>query len=217
MNETLPAWAPARLPGDIAAQLAHYAGADVEVLYADPAWHFKANSKAKPGRNAMRHYNVMSLPEIAALPVKATLARDAVCFMWITGPFLVIGAHIAIMKAWGFRPTAMGFTWGKLKKNAPGLFMDAKADLHFGPGLTTRKNAEFCIIGKRGRSLRLSRSVAELGLFPVMEHSRKPLEFRDRIEEYVGPGRRMVELFARESGPNWVAIGDQLGKFDGRK
>jgi N6-adenosine-specific RNA methylase IME4 len=41
---------------------------DYRVLVADPAWDFKSNSKERPGRNARRHYDTMSLDEIAALP-----------------------------------------------------------------------------------------------------------------------------------------------------
>lgn len=202
---------------DIHEQIAGLAGADIQVYYADPAWKFRANSgdvgSLTMGRNAGRHYKLMTLAEIAALPVKATLAKQAVCFMWITGPFLAIGAHIPIMKAWGFKPKAIGFTWVKLRKKAPGLFLDPKLDLHVGLGLTTRKNAEFCMIGTRGLSLRQSRKVHEVGLFPVREHSRKPDEFRHRIEEYVGPGLKMVELFGRQPVDGWTVLGNETTKF----
>lgn len=65
-------------------------------IVADPPWSFKSNSKARPGRNAMRHYETMSLEEIEALPVKDLAADNCALFLWITSPFLAIGAHIAI-------------------------------------------------------------------------------------------------------------------------
>lgn len=205
--------------GDIAAQIQSLRGANVQVVYSDPPWRFRANNanhwdseKGRVGR--MVPYQTMTLKDIAALEVKEMIAPQAVCFMWITGPFFVIGAHIPIMKAWGFKPKAIGFTWVKTRKKAGGLFLDPKTDLHIGLGLTTRKNAEFCIIGARGKSLRQSRKVHEIGMFPIMEHSRKPIEFRQRIEEYVGPGLNMVEMFSRESGPDWLALGNEVGKFD---
>jgi N6-adenosine-specific RNA methylase IME4 len=44
------------------------------------------------------------------------------------------------------------------------------------------------------------------------EHSRKPDCVRDRIERLVsGP---YIELFARESKPNWDCWGNQVGLFD---
>ena len=87
---------------------------DYRVIAADPPWAFKSNSIVKPGRNAMRHYQTMSLADISALPVQNVVADDAILFLWITGPFLVIGAHIPLMKAWGFAPSGMGFVWIKL-------------------------------------------------------------------------------------------------------
>lgn len=200
-------------PVEIADQLRAAKGAGYRVVYADPAWQFRANSAKNMGRNAGRHYRLMSLKEIEALPVKDTLADQAVCFLWITGPFLTIGAHIPIMKGWGFTPKAIGFTWVKTRRKAGGLFLDPKKDLHVGLGLTTRKNAEFCLIGTRGKSMRVSKNVHEVGIFPVMEHSRKPPEFRQRIEEYVGPGLKMAELFCREAPAGWDPFGDQIGKF----
>lgn len=174
---------------------------------------FKSNSIAKPGRNARRHYDTMSLKEVEALPVKDLAAENCVLFFWITGPFLAIGAHIPIMKAWGFDPTAMGFVWIKLNKNSPEMFF-MKKDIFFGGGFTTRKNAEFCLIGKRGKSMRQDKGVPEVILSPRREHSRKPEEFRDRIDRYVGPDCRIAELFSRHNRPNWDAWGDQVGLFD---
>ncbi len=204
---------------DISEQLAAYDGPPVEVVYADPAWKFRANRTDLPpgdlraGRNAAAHYKVMNLRDIIAMPVKRILAPQAVCFLWITGPFMAIGSHVQVLKGWGFEPKAIGFTWVKLRRKAPGLFLDPALDLHVGLGLTTRKNAEFCIIGARGKSMRQSRNVHEVGLFPVREHSRKPDEFRQRIEQYVGPGRVMLELFARQAAPNWMAMGNEVAKF----
>ena len=65
--------------------------------------------------------------------------RHAVLFLCVPGPLLVIGAHLPMIKAWGFRPTAMGFVLIKLRPLAdPTNF--PLADLHIGTGFTTRKN-----------------------------------------------------------------------------
>lgn len=197
-------------------------GGNYSVLYCDPPWKFRAGRDIRTPEDLERirelkgrgaPYLTMTLPHIAALPVREIAAPQAVLFMWITGPFFAIGAHLPVMKAWGFKPKAIGFTWVKLRKRAPGLFLDPKLDLHVGLGLTTRKNAEFCLIGTRGRSLRKSTNVHEVGLFPLREHSRKPDEFRTRIENYVGEGHRKVELFARAAAPGWEAWGNEVGKF----
>jgi N6-adenosine-specific RNA methylase IME4 len=181
------------------------------VVTADPPWHFKSNSKSKPGRNAMRHYSCMSLPEVADLPVQNHLADNAILFLWITGPFLAIGAHIPIMKAWGFKPSGMGFVWIKLNPKAPEMIFTER-DLATGGGFTTRKNAEYCLIGKHGRSVRESASVHEVIIEPRRQHSRKPDKFYNRVEKYTSGPR--LELFSRRNRPGWTCWGDQVGMFD---
>ena len=184
---------------------------DYRIVVSDPPWHFKSNSTAKPGRNALRHYDCMALADINALPVKNHIADDAALFLWITGPFLAIGAHIPLMKAWGFEPSGMGFVWIKLNPRAASLFM-LKSDLAMGGGFTTRKNAEFCLIGKRGRSVRKSASVHEVIIEPRRDHSRKPEQFYDRVRDYSeGP---FLELFGRQSRSGFDQWGNEAGKFD---
>ena len=55
---------------------------------------------------------------IATLPVAEVVAPDALLFFWTTGPLISIGAHIPVVRAWGFEPTAMGFVWLKLNPKA---------------------------------------------------------------------------------------------------
>jgi N6-adenosine-specific RNA methylase IME4 len=57
--------------------------------------------------------------------------------------------------------------------------------------------------------------VREIILAPVREHSRKPEEFRDRVEAYVGPDVRIAELFARSPRAGWAAWGNEVDKFQG--
>jgi len=185
-----------------------------EVVVADPAWTFKSNSAARPGRNPRRHYQTsQSLDEIKAWPVKDIVSDNAVLFLWITGPFLAIGAHVPVMKAWGFKPSGMGFVWIKLNPKAGKLFIMPQ-DIATGTGFTTRKSTAFCLIGKRGRSLRVDAGVQEAVIDNRREHSRKPDEVFERIERYVGPGRRMLELNARQQRIGWTCFGDEIGKFD---
>lgn len=47
-----------------------------DIVVADPPWRFASNSKAKPGRNAMRHYACMTQEEINALPVREIATRE---------------------------------------------------------------------------------------------------------------------------------------------
>jgi N6-adenosine-specific RNA methylase IME4 len=149
----------------------------------DPPWKFASNSDARPGRNPSRHYRCLTPAELMTLPLADVMAPDSYCFLWVTGPHLAIGDHLAVLRAWGFKPTAMGFTWIKLNRRfaaQPSLFWTS-ADLFLGTGRTLRRNAEFMVLGRRGKPKRLAADVFEIVIAPVREHSRKPDEVYDRI------------------------------------
>ena len=189
-------------------------------VLADPPWHFRARTALQVGnwtsrRDAEKHYSVMDVDDIAALPVRDVAARDAHLFLWTTGP--VLRTAFEVIEAWGFRYSAVAFTWIKLKRSHNALQLQvlplAEGDLHVGLGLTTRKNAEFCLLGRRGNAHRNAKDVREVILAPVREHSRKPEQAQDRIERYCdGP---YLELFARRVRPGWDAFGDEIGGFVG--
>jgi N6-adenosine-specific RNA methylase IME4 len=170
---------------------------------------FRSNSEARPGRNALRHYACHSMAAFAALPVSEIVAGDSYLFFWTTGPLIAVGAHIPVMRAWGFEPTAVAFVWVKLNLRAPSTFF-AERDLFFGPGLTTRKNAEYVVLGKRGHPERLARDVFEIILAPRRESGRKSDEAYRRIERYCAGPR--LDLFGRQSRLGWVIYGDELGR-----
>jgi N6-adenosine-specific RNA methylase IME4 len=179
----------------------------------DPPWRFASNSDARPGRNARRHYRTLKPDEIATLPLRDVMAKDAYLFLWVPTPFLVIGAHIQVMRSWGFKPTALGFAWVKLRRGFAGESFTEK-DLSFGPGLTLRRNIEVCVLGRRGRPSRLDKSVFEVIVSPVARHSEKPDEAYRRIERYcAGP---YLELFARKHRAGWTSWGDGLPESEPR-
>jgi len=189
-------------------------------ISADPPWHFRAytaltKSNWVSRRDAEKHYPVLGLEDIKAMPVKALAARNTHLFLWVTGPCLP--KAFEVMEAWGFRYSGVAFTWIKLKKSfdanaatlLPPFYFDS--DFHTGLGLTTRKNAEICLLGRRGSPKRLSREVRELIIAPRREHSRKPEEAYDRIMQY-GSGP-YLELFARQRRAGWSSWGNQVGHF----
>lgn len=186
-------------------------------IMADPAWNFRSHAPVENphvSRLPDRHYATMSIDEIAALPVR-DLAHPDGChlFMWTTGPHLP--RAFEVMRAWGFRYSGIGFTWIKLKKthdpNQLRVIPAIDAELHVGLGYTTRKNAEFCLLGRRGNARRNAKDVREVILAPVREHSRKPDEAFERARRYCdGP---YLELFSREERPGWSTWGNETGKF----
>jgi N6-adenosine-specific RNA methylase IME4 len=175
-------------------------------ILVDLPWSFKSNSIAKPGRNARRHYPTMALDEIMAIPVGEVAAKDCHLFLWATGSMLL--QAVQVLYRWRFRYAAMGFVWIKLKRgNADRLFYSLD-DLHVGLGLTTRHNAEFVLMAKKGHPKRLATNVREIILAPVREHSRKPDEIYQLIERYCDGPR--LELFPGVPRAGWTQWGDPL-------
>lgn len=178
-------------------------------IYADPPWHFRNFSKKGTGRNAVSHYDCMSLADIKKMPVASMAAKNCALFMWVTDPFL--NRAFEVMEAWGFEYKTVAFTWVKANKNAD-LKALSESDFFTGLGYWTRANAEMCLLGTRGKPPRLRKDVRRLIIDRRREHSRKPDEARTRIERLVaGP---YLELFARERATGWDGWGNQAALFD---
>ena len=72
---------------------------------------------------------------------------------------------------------------------------------------------ELCLIFKRGRipKPRGARNVMQFFEHPRGEHSRKPMQIRDRID-LMFPTQKKIELFARDSLHGWDAWGYEVEK-----
>ena len=173
------------------------------VILADPAWPFENYSAAGENRNPKRHYPTMSIEQIAELPVGHLADRNCALFLWVTDPLLDRG--IEVLKHWGFRYVTVAFTWAKRTRTG--------ADWHLGTGYYTRANPETCLLGIAGQmGLPKSRSVRQLIVEPVREHSRKPDRVRSDIEAmFDGP---YAELFARSRRPGWDSWGNDTDRFE---
>src|SRR6516162_3814700 len=79
-------------------------------------------------------------------------------------------------------------------------------------GLTTRKNCEFVVLGRRGKPKRLAADVLETIVAPIREHSPKPEEVYARIERFCAGPR--LDLFGRCQRPGWTVYGDETLKFE---
>lgn len=151
-----------------------------------------------------RHYPMMQLEEICALPVKDIQAEQCILFLWVTAPRLPMAFQV--MEAWGFEYHSLGFDWLKTSKAGTPMW---------GPGYYTRQNNEFCLIGvPRERSRRIKPQVHNV-LCCVSEqrreHSRKPDSIRDSIVRICGDLPR-IELFARQTHGGWDVWGNEVNK-----
>jgi len=110
------------------------------VILADPPWSFDNYGMAKHG--AMRaHYDGLTVPELCALPVGEVAAKNALCFLWSTGPKEAEGAHVEVLRAWGFRPVTCVFTWVKVYPTCRGCghdWSEHAPEEHDTPGACSR-------------------------------------------------------------------------------
>jgi N6-adenosine-specific RNA methylase IME4 len=83
-------------------------------------------------------------------------------------------------------------------------------------GKTTRQNAEYVVLGRRGNPTRHSTTVHQILTDPRREHSRKPDSFFASVERYVSPASRKLEMFARQERPGWTVWGNETDKFRSR-
>ncbi len=195
------------------------------VLSIDAPWPFETYSEAGQGKSASQHYDTMTMDDIGALPLDVLMAQDCVVFAWVTWP--TMPSWMRIIESWGLRFGSLAWEWIKWNPET-GLYA-------FGAGYGSRKNLEPCLMLVRGEpQLRKplsffgvtderasSRSVRDF-IFampldciraPRREHSRKPDEHFDRVEQmFDGP---YCELFAREARKGWAAWGNEVTKFAG--
>lgn len=163
------------------------------VIYADPPWRFEPRSRdTGMDRAADNHYSTMTLDGIKALTIPA--ADDCVLFLWATVPMLP--QALDVLGAWGFTYRSH-FIWLKDR---------------IGTGYWTRNRHELLLIGTRGTipAPVPGEQYESVITAPVREHSVKPFEFHEIIEDMF-PGLPRFEMFARgERAGGWDRWGNEV-------
>lgn len=155
-------------------------------ILADPPWDIQQGG----GRGAGRHYPLLSVEEICALPVRRLTAENAHLWLWTTNAALFAARQV--IEAWGFSYRSV-LSWVKPR---------------LGLGRYLRNASEHLLFAVRGHAPMLSRSQPSWLFAPVHEHSRKPEECYAVIER-CSPGPRL-ELFARRKQPGWDVWGNEV-------
>lgn len=197
-------------------------------IVADPPWSYAGstyNGRTSPWRStSTQSYSLMSIEDIAALPVADIATPDAHLYLWAVNPLM--DRAFRVVDAWGFIHDTV-LTWCK---PGPGL------------GAGFRSNTEHLIVARRGkRSINAScdvcggrqrgarkclcpfpswrfdgSNVSPLRPFttvgvgswftaPRGGHSEKPALFIDEVER-MSPGP-YLELFARQPRLGWDSWG----------
>src|SRR5271168_3090711 len=183
------------------AELLAFAGSQrFATVLADPPWRFiNRTGKVAPEHRRLSRYDTMTAEEIASLPVAKILSPVAHLYLWVPNALLPEG--LQVLAAWGFHYKS-NIVWHKLRK-------DGGSDGR-GVGFYFRNVTELLLFGVRGKNARTlapgRRQVNYIGT-RKREHSRKPDEQYDLIED-CSPGP-FLELFARGARPDWSVWGNQ--------
>lgn len=157
-------------------------------IVADPPW-----DREQKGRyGAVKHYGLMPLEQIKAMPVPELAAKDAHLWLWTTNAG--IKDALEVIAAWGFTYRSM-FHWIKPR---------------LGLGVYLRNCSETCLFATRGKAPVKVHNQMNWGFFPTGEHSEKPREFASIVERVSeGP---YLELFCRKrpaSNRDWCCWGNE--------
>ena len=171
-----------------------------QTVLADPPWRFiNRTGKVAPEHRRLSRYETMTTDEICALPVQALVAEPTHLYLWAPNALLPEG--LKVMEAWGFEYKS-NIVWHKIRK-------DGGSDGR-GVGFYFRNVTELLLFGVRGkkaRTLAPARRQVNMIQSRKREHSRKPDEQYDVIED-CSPGP-YLELFARGTRPGWKYWGNQ--------
>ena len=162
-----------------------------------------------PEHKRLARYGTMTLQDIIELPVHLYAAERSHLYLWVPNALLPEG--LRVMQAWGFEYKS-NIVWHKIRK-------DGGSDGR-GVGFYFRNVTELILFGVRGKGVRTlapgRRQVNLLGT-RKREHSRKPDEIYDLIEECSWGPR--LELFARTRREGWTVWGneapDDVNRFNG--
>lgn len=175
-------------------------------VLADPPWSFRdKGSRIAPERAPGGRYETLAGLDVAALPVREAVARDALLFLWTTSAHLLDGTSPAVCRAWGFEPKVT-MSWVKCRP-APG---ERWPRLQIGMGHYVRGAHELIIVARRGKARVLRHDVPSVIFGPRYRHSAKPEAAYMAIERLCDGPR--LELFARGlPRVGWTGWGDQFG------
>ncbi len=161
-----------------------------KTIVADPPWPIqKIRKRVRPNQVDM-DYSMMSLDDIAALPVDALADDVSTLFMWTIDKYLYETPRI--VEAWGFK-YHLTMAWDKTN----GMAM-------FG----FNRQTEFVVVGFKGPHDAYPEGPVMRSSFSASvghAHSVKPALFMDMVEaRWPGP---YIELFARSPRLGWDSWG----------
>ena len=167
-----------------------------QLIMADPPWHYRDPLQSG---GASSHYDCIVSAVLMEFPIDKIAEKDSVLLLWATFPQLPVA--IEVMAAWGYKYKTAAWVWVKTNKSGK-LFM--------GLGHYSRANAEICLLGVRGKGLKVKRhDLINVQLRQRLAHSEKPVDFYNLTNKLFGDVTR-IDLFARQRRPGWDTWGKDI-------
>jgi N6-adenosine-specific RNA methylase IME4 len=190
-------------------------------VIADPPWPEYGGGQIK--RGADRHYPLMKVEEIAALPVGSITLPDAHLYLWVTNNYLE--RAFEVVRAWGFKYLTT-ITWEKERQGLGQYFRGTTEHVLF----CRRGQPPYRINPETGKRAQGRTSFETFGDFEsslqpgaictvekceglyfterrLGAHSEKPSRIH-QWAELVSHGP-YLEMFARSARPGWDAWGNE--------
>lgn len=137
----------------------------------------------------------MKTADIKQIPVSTITDTNCHLYLWVTNNFLKDG--LEVMEAWGFKYITI-ITWVKDKIGLGQYFRGLTEHILFG----VKGHLPYKVInGKRQQGTTMFYA-------PKESHSKKPTQVYNLIEKVSYPP--FIELFARDTRPGWISVGDQI-------
>lgn len=153
---------------------------------------------------AGKHYDLMSMEEVCAMPIRKLFRAKGCAFVWATCPRLDLA--IDAIRAWGLHYRGIPFVWAKTRKD--GVLINGQGV----PPTSTKPTTELCLLATTHRTGRpfplLTSAMRQVVPHARGKHSEKPAIIRDHIVQLYGD-RPRIELFARGGAVGWDAWGNQ--------
>ena len=196
-----------------------------DIVYIDPPWQFnkRSNTTTKFGGGAMAHYPTMTMQQLSALDFSLIMKPNSLMYCWVTLAKLPL--CIAAIQKPNLQFVTTGFVWvktnpiGRLEPQTGINIFDPSDNTYrkpfYGVGNYTASNAEICLIFRKGKMLKHKQKVSQVIISPREKHSKKPAEAYTKLETmYPSPTFSKIELFGRNSAPNFDTIGNQYNNID---
>ena len=170
----------------------------------DPPWFYQLRNKDLTHRNRIP-YPPMNIEDILKLPVTSLCSpKGTVLWLWFTNNHILEASQC--ITHWNLTIKTV-LTWEKIAKNGK---------TRIGTGHWLRNCTEHCMLATFGQVKSFSH-LKKLTNQPTIlhaqrrEHSRKPEEFYDLVEQLCDGTK--LEMFARQKRNGWDVWGNEIDKF----